>query len=55
MRKALETLPWVRQVQVSFERKEALVTAEANRYDEKALLRALTKAGYFGKVIKREP
>ncbi|MBI1914382.1 MAG: heavy-metal-associated domain-containing protein [Planctomycetes bacterium] len=53
MRKALETLPWVRQVQVSFEKKQAVVTADATKYDEKALLRALEKAGYGGKVLKK--
>lgn len=52
MRKALESLPWVRQVEVSFEKKQAVVTAEADKYDEKALLKALEKAGYKGKVVK---
>ncbi|MCI0460948.1 MAG: heavy-metal-associated domain-containing protein [Gemmataceae bacterium] len=52
MRKALESLPWVRQVQVSFAKKQAVVTAEAAKYDAKALLKALEKAGYKGKVVK---
>ncbi len=53
MRKALETLPWVRQVQVNFDKQQAVVTADAAKYDEKALLRALEKAGYGGKVLNK--
>jgi copper chaperone CopZ len=52
VRQALESLPWVRKVQVNFEKKEAVVTAEADRYDEKALLKSLAKTGYKGKVVK---
>ncbi|MCI0465282.1 MAG: hypothetical protein L0Z62_50815 [Gemmataceae bacterium] len=37
---------------MSFEKKQAVVTAEADKYDEKALLKALEKAGYKGKVVK---
>ncbi len=37
---------------MSFEKKQAVVTAEAAMYDEKALLKALEKAGYKGKVVK---
>ncbi len=46
------SLPWVRQVQVSFAKQQAIVTAETDRFDEKALLKALQKAGYGGKVLK---
>ncbi len=52
VRQALGSLPWVRQVQVNFQKKQAAVTAEADKYDEKALLKALEKAGYGGKIVK---
>ncbi len=52
MRKALASLPWVRQVRVDFDKQQADVTADADRYDEKALIKALEKAGYGGKVMK---
>ena len=52
MRKALTSLPWVRQVQVDFDRKQATVTAVADQYDQMALLKALEKEGYKGKVVK---
>ena len=52
VRQALTPLPWVRQVQVNFDNKQAVVTAEADRYDEAALLKVLEKAGYGGKIVK---
>jgi copper chaperone CopZ len=52
VRKALTSLPWVRQVQVSFEKKQATITADPARYDEKAMLKALEDAGYGGTVVK---
>jgi copper chaperone CopZ len=52
VRKALTSLPWVRQVQVNFDAKQAIVTVEATKYDEKAILKVLEKAGYGGKVTK---
>ncbi len=52
MRSALETLPWVREVQVDFGNKQAVVTVVADKCDEKALLKALDKQGYEGKVMK---
>ena len=53
MRKALASLPWVRKVLVvDYDEKLAVVTVEASRYDEKALLGAVEKAGYGGKVLK---
>jgi copper chaperone CopZ len=52
VRKALKSLPWVRQVRVNFDKKKAVVTVEAGKYNEKALLKALKKAGYRGKVLK---
>jgi copper chaperone CopZ len=52
VRKALESLPWVRKVEVDFSKQQAVVTAEAKKYDEKELLKALEKKGYKGKVVK---
>jgi copper chaperone CopZ len=52
VRKALTSLPWVRQVQVNFDTKQATVGVDATKYDEKAMLKALEDAGYGGKVVK---
>ncbi len=52
VRRALTSLPWVSRVQVNFDKKQAVVTAEAEKYDEKALLKVLEKAGYGGKIVK---
>jgi hypothetical protein len=45
VQKALASLPWVRQVQVDFPKKQAVVTVETEKYDEKGLVKALEKAG----------
>ncbi len=37
---------------MDFNKKQAIVTAEADKYDEKALLKVLEKAGYGGKIVK---
>jgi hypothetical protein len=37
---------------VDFDKKQAIVTAEADKYDEGALLQVLEKAGYGGKIVK---
>jgi copper chaperone CopZ len=37
---------------VNFETKQAIVTADAARYDEKAMLQVLEDAGYGGKVVR---
>lgn len=50
--KALSSVPGVRQVQVDRKKDQAVVTVEAEKYDEKVLLIALEKAGYGGKVAK---
>ena len=52
MRDALATLPWAKNVQVNFERKQATFTAETERYDEAAIIAALEKEGFGGKVVK---
>lgn len=49
---ALMSLPWVRQAKVDYEKQRAVVTVIADRYDEKALLKALTKEDFKGKVLK---
>ena len=52
MRRALESLPWVRKATVDFQKKQASITAVSSRYDETALLKALKGAGFGGKVVK---
>lgn len=52
VQKALAALPGVRQVQVDFGRKLAVVTAAAEKCDAQSLLKALDQAGYGGKVLK---
>lgn len=52
VQKALAALPGVKQVQVDLRRKLAVVTADADKCDEKALLKALDQSGYGGKVVK---
>jgi hypothetical protein len=37
---------------VNFGTKQAIVTADPARYDEKAMLKALEAAGYGGRVVK---
>jgi protein-tyrosine-phosphatase len=53
VQKALESLPWAKNVEVDGEAKKASLLADPERYDEKAIVRVLDKAGYAGsKVIK---
>lgn len=52
MRRALESLPWVRKATVNYEKKQASVTALADRIDEAALVKALRDAGFGGTVPK---
>ena len=52
MRKALASLPWVRQVRVDLNQHQAVVTVAADQYDQEALLKALEKEGYPGKLLK---
>ncbi|MEK7281090.1 MAG: heavy metal-associated domain-containing protein [Chloroflexota bacterium] len=52
VRKALTSLPWVRQVQVNFDTKQAIVTADAARYDEKVMFKALEDGGFGGTLVK---
>lgn len=50
MRAALESVPGVRNVEVSFEKAEAHVDVEREKFDPAALLKALEDAGYKGSV-----
>ena len=52
MRRALESLPWVRKAEVSFQKQQATITAVSSRYDEATLLKALKDAGFGGTVVK---
>jgi hypothetical protein len=53
VRDALATLPWAKDVQVNYDRKQATFSADAERYDEAAILQALEKEGFGGKVISK--
>jgi copper chaperone CopZ len=53
VREALETLPWAKDVQVNFERKQATFTAETARFDEAAIRNALKQAGFEGTVASK--
>ena len=52
MTRALTAVPGVTHVQVDLKAKQATVLVEINRFDQKALLTALEKAGYPGKMLK---
>jgi len=52
VRNALATLPWVKNIQVDFDTKQATFTAEAGKMDEAAITRALENGGFEGKVKK---
>jgi len=45
-------LPWAKDVKVDFDKKQASFTAETERYDEAAIVAALEKEGFGGKVLK---
>jgi len=52
VRDALATLPWVKNVQVSFDKKQATFAAESARYDEAAIIRVLQHEGFGAKIAK---
>jgi len=52
VRDALATLPWVKNVQVSFDKKQATFAAESARYDEAAIVRVLQDEGFGAKIAK---
>ena len=51
-REALATLPWAKNVQVDFDRKQATFVAETVRFDEAAIIAVLEKEGFGGTVVK---
>jgi hypothetical protein len=51
VRKALESLPWAKKVKVDGEAQKATFLADRQRYDEKAMLLVLKKAGYPGSRV----
>ena len=53
VQKALLSLPWVRKAEVRFNEQIAIVTVDASRLDEKALVDVVQRAGYGARVIKR--
>jgi copper chaperone CopZ len=52
VQKALQTLPWVRKVDVDFAKKHVVTTVEVEKYEEEALVKALEKAGFGATVAK---
>jgi copper chaperone CopZ len=53
VQKALESLPWAKQVQIDFANRQATFRADPAQYDENAIVRALDEAGFAGsKVLK---
>jgi copper chaperone CopZ len=52
VRDALATLPWAKNVQVNFDRKQATFTADTEQYDEAAIIAALKKEGFGGTIKK---
>lgn len=53
VQQALASLPWVKNVQVHFERKIARMTVETARLDEAAIAQVLEAEGFEGKVSKQ--
>jgi copper chaperone CopZ len=52
VREALASLPGVKNVQVDFKNKQATLTVETEKFDDKAVGPALEKAGFGGKISK---
>ena len=52
VRKAIASVSGVKQVLVDFDRQEALVVAEAGKFDERAVQAAVRAAGYGAKMAK---
>ena len=51
-KEALAALPWAKNVDVDFERRQATFVAEADHYDEAAIIAALEKEGFGGTVVE---
>ena len=54
MRRALETLPWVREAKVDLKKKEARISVEEGRFNAEEVIDVIKKAG-FGAEIKEAP
>jgi len=52
VREALGTLPWVKQVELDYGKKQATVTIEPEKLDENALIQVLEQKGFGGTVLK---
>ena len=52
VQKALQALPWVRKVEIEYDKKLARVTVEKKFYEPQALIDALEGAGFGGKAIQ---
>jgi len=52
VRKAIASMPGVKQVLVDLDRREALVVVEAGKFDERAVQAAVQEAGYGAKRAK---
>lgn len=50
MREALASLPWVKNVQVNFDKKQATFTADMEQFDLGAIHRVLEAEGFEGKL-----
>ena len=50
--KALASLPWVKNVKIDFERKQATFAAEVARFDESAIAKVLEDEGFKGKLLR---
>jgi len=45
-------LPWAKNVKIDFDTKKATFTAEKARYDEDAIVKALTDEGFEGRFLR---
>lgn len=54
MRRALESLPWVRKAIVNYDKRQATVTVLTDKYEEAALAKVLKDAGFGGTLVKSE-
>ena len=55
VRKALTSLPGVRQVEVDYAKQSATIVIEESRFNRAAIPQVLQRQGYGGKVVREEP
>jgi len=55
VRKALTSLPGVRQVEVDFAKQSATIVIDTERYNRAAIPPVLQRQGYGGRVTREEP